>query len=498
MDAQVMGAQSSQAAVHVALKENELRTLDAVIQATTINDQNEKAQARSEIDLLISKVMAGQIKLEGRVERALRQYILKLDEAISAQVSAVMHHEKFQRLEATWRGLSYLVRNTQIIKDIQLCVLNVTRDELDEDLKSAKAFDKSLFYRKLVEDVYETAGGNPYSAVIGDYEFDQSNADIECLNRIASVAALAHAPFLAAASARMFDLNDFTELPTKHVDLGVQFAKDKYINWNAFRDTEESRYVGLVAPHFLAREPFHEGNYKASFKFKEAVDGRDHKKYLWANAAYAFGARLTDAFFNFGWTTAIIGEESGGRVDNLPLHYFQTEVGTQAIKCPTETKISDPRWAEMADQGFIPLVYKDNSNFATFYTAPSCQRPAVYDKSTANANARLSASLPYIFAASRFAHYLKVINRTKLGTFATRKNLEDYLNRWILNYVVGNEDASQELKSTYPLQEARVDVESVEGKPGWYRAVAYLKPHMHLEAVTTSLRLVADLPQKKQ
>ena len=201
---------------------------------------------------------------------------------------------------------------------------------------------------------------------------------------------------------------------------------------------------------------------------------------------------------NFGWTTAIIGEESGGRVDNLPLHYFQTEVGTQAIKCPTETKISDPRWAEMADQGFIPLVYKDNSNFATFYTAPSCQRPAVYDKSTANANARLSASLPYIFAASRFAHYLKVINRTKLGTFATRKNLEDYLNRWILNYVVGNEDASQELKSTYPLQEARVDVESVEGKPGWYRAVAYLKPHMHLEAVTTSLRLVADLPQKKQ
>lgn len=474
------------------------QNLDAVIAATTVNDQKEKEIARGEIDILITKVMEGQIKLEGRVERALREYIGQLDEAISAQVSAVLHHPKFQRLEATWRGLNYLVRNTQIIKDIKLRVLNVTRDELDEDLKSAKAFDKSRFHKKLVEDVYEMAGGNPYSAVIGDLEFDASNSDIEFLGRLSKVCAQAHAPFIAAASARMFDLNDYTELPDKHVDLGVQFAKPKYINWNAFRDTEESRYVGLVAPHFLAREPYHDGNYQASFTFREDVDGRDHSKYLWANAAYAFGARLTDAFFNFGWTTAIIGEESGGRVENLPLHYFQTEVGTQAIKCPSETKISDPRWAEMADQGFIPLVYKDNTNYATFYTAPSCQRPAIYDRASANANARLSASLPYIFAASRFAHYLKVINRTKLGTFATRKTLEDYLNRWILNYVVGNEDASQELKSTYPLQEARVDVESVAGKPGWYRAVAYLKPHMHLEAVSTSLRLVADLPQKKQ
>ena len=495
MEAQTMQSQSQRS---VQLTDLQQQNLDAVIKATTINSEQEKGLARSEIDLLIAKVMEGQIKLEGRIERALRKYIAELDESISKQVSAVMHHEKFQRLEATWRGMQHLVRNTQITKDIKLRVLNVTRDELHEDLKEAKAFDKSKFYKKLVEDVYDTAGGNPYSAVIGDYEFDNSNTDIECLSRISKVSALAHAPFIAAASARMFDLNDFTELPNKHVDLGVEFSKQKYINWNQFRETEESRYIGLVAPHFLAREPYSENNYKSSFNFREDVSGRDHSKYLWANAAYAFGARLTDAFFNFGWTTAIIGEESGGRVDNMPLHYFDTDVGIQSIKCPTETKISDSRWAEMADQGFIPLVYKENSNFATFYTAPSCQRPAVYDLASANANARLSASLPYIFAASRFAHYLKVINRTKLGTFATRKNLEDYLNRWILNYVVGNEDASQELKSTYPLQEARVDVESVDGKPGWYRAVAYLKPHMHLEAVTTSLRLVADLPQKKQ
>lgn len=495
MEAQTMQSQGQRA---FALDERQEQNLNAVIQATTINDRREKEVARSEIDLLISKVMDGQIKLEGRIERALRQYIGELDQAISKQVSAVLHHEKFQRLEATWRGLQYLVRNTQIIKDIKLRVLNVTRDELNEDLKEAKAFDKSLFYKKLVENVYDMAGGHPYSAVIGDFEFDNSNTDIECLSRISKVAALAHAPFIAAASARMFELNDFTDLPNKFIDLGVQFSDKKYINWNEFRDTEESRYVGLVAPHFLAREPYNPSNCKVSFNFHEDVNGRDHSKYLWANAAYAFGARLTDAFFNYGWTTAIIGEESGGRVESLPLHYFDTDVGTQAIKCPTETKISDSRWAEMADQGFIPLVYKENSNFATFYTAPSCQRPAVYDRASANANARLSAGLPYIFAASRFAHYLKVINRTKLGTFATRKNLEDYLNRWILNYVVGNEDASQELKATYPLQEARVDVESVDGKPGWYRAVAYLKPHMHLEAVTTSLRLVADLPQKKQ
>lgn len=474
------------------------QSLDAVISATTVNDKKERDSARGEIDLLIAKVMSGQIKLEGRVERALRKYISELDTLISKQVSAVLHHPKFQKLESTWRGLQFLVRNTQITKDLKLRVLNVTRDELHEDLKNAKAFDKSRYYKKLVEEVYETAGGEPYAAVIGDFEFDSSNTDIEFLTEMSKVSALAHAPFVAAASARMFDLNDFTELPDKHVDLGVQFAKPKYINWNQFRETEESRYVGLVAPRFLVREPYSEGNCKASFAFREEVDGRDHSKYLWANAAYAFGARLTDAFFNYGWTTAIIGEESGGRVENLPLHYFDTEVGSQAIKCPTETKISDPRWAELADQGFIPLVYKENTNFATFYTAPSCQRPQVYDRSSANANARLSASLPYIFAASRFAHYLKVINRTKLGSFATRKTLEDFLNRWILNYVVGNEDASQELKSSYPLQEARIDVETVAGKPGWYRAVAYLKPHMHLEAVTTSLRLVADLPQKKQ
>ena len=476
----------------VVLTEMQQKDLDAVIQSMRINDEKEQAAAHSEIDGLISKVLDRQIKLEEPLEYALGNYIAEIDALISDLVSAILHHEKFQRLEATWRGIYYLVRNTQITKDIKIRILNVTRDELDKDLKSAKAADRSLFYKKLVED------SNPYSAVICDFEFDNSNDDIEHLSRVAKVAALAHAPFIAAASAGMFDINDFTELSDRHIDFDAQFSTPKYLNWNAFRDTEESRYVGLVAPRFLVREPYHDGNYcNASFNFTEDVKGHEHSKYLWSNAAYAFGARLTDAFFNFGWTTAIIGEEGGGRVENLPLHCFTMEVGVQGIKCPTEIRISDSGWAEMSDQGFIPLVYRENTNFATFYTALSCQHPAVYDRaSSANANARLSVSLPYIFAASRFAHYVKVIYRTKLGTFMARKNLEDYLNRWILNYVVDNEDASQELKTAYPLKEARIDVEEVEGQPGRYRAVAYLKPHMHIEATIAALRLVVDLPHR--
>ena len=275
MEAQTATQAQSPQAIAIHLDPALNQSLEAVIGATTINDQTEKDSARSEIDLLIAKVMSGQIQLNGRVERSLRSYIDQLDKLISQQVSEVMHDSKFQRLESTWRGLQYLVRNTQIIKDIKLRVLNATRDELHEDLLNAKAFDKSRYYKKLVEEVYESAGGEPYSAVIGDFDFDSSNKDIEFLKEMAKVSALAHAPFIASASAKMFDLNDFTELPDKHVDLGVQFAKPKYINWNQFREMEESRYIGLVAPRFLVREPYSESNYKASFAFKEDVDGRD-------------------------------------------------------------------------------------------------------------------------------------------------------------------------------------------------------------------------------
>lgn len=476
----------------------EERTLDAILTSTAGNDSTEHAAARDEIGLLISKITEGQLKVEGPIEHVLRKFIADLDSLIADQVSTILHHENFQRLEATWRGLHYLVRNTQMTGDIKLRILDVAREELDDDLILAKTVEESCFHKKVVTNVYEMAGGHPYCALIGDFEFDNSQRDIDCLSRIAEVATLAHAPFIASVSAQMFDLKDFTELPRVHIDLGVQFSKAKYINWNAFRETSESRYVGLVVPRFMVRTPYNSDNYKASFSFDEDVREGSHRKYLWANAAYAFGARLTEAYSMFGWTTAITGAESLGRDLHLPFHHFDTKEGGRGVKGPTEAPISAHRGAELADQGFIPLVGNSNADFATFFEAPSCQRPAVYESEKANTNARLATSLPCVFAASRFMHYIKVINRTKLGYFRNQKILEDYLNRWILNYVVGNEDASQELKANYPLQEARINIESVEGKPGYYRAVAYLKPHLHMERLTTTMRLVTELPMAKR
>lgn len=486
-------------AQHAALiySDKQKSLLDGVIAATTVRGDDGDAQmAKDEIALLIERVMSKEITLEGRVERVLSSYIKALDQRISAQVNAVLHNKEFQRLEATWRGIHYVVSKTQIKEDIKLRVFNVAKSELAKDLLAGVPFDRTQLYNKAFLKVYEQAGGEPYAALIGDYEFDASSTDVKLLKKLAETCAMGHAPFIAAAGAKMFKLNDFTELPDKHVDLGVLFDKDDYAEWKSFRAMEESRYVGLTVPHFLLREPYNVENYKAPFVFNEEVDGRDHSKYLWGNAAFAFAGRLTDAYFAHGWTSAIIGEENGGRVSDLPLHRFDTGRGSREIKPPAETLISDPRWAELADQGFIPLVWKMGTDYATFYTAPSCQKPKRYDLPAATANARLSATLPYLFAASRFAHYLKVINRTQLGTFKTRDTLEEYLNRWINNYVVGNDNASDEIKAAYPLREARVEVKEIDGKPGYYNAVAWLRPHLHLEGLSMSMRLVAQIPKK--
>lgn len=489
---------AGQAAPAVTYNDAQKSLLAGVINATTVRgDDRDKSAAEGEIALLIDRILKNEVKLESRVERTLRKYIEALDQKISAQVNAILHHKDFQRLEATWRSIYYVVKNTQIRDDIKLRVFNVSKDEILKDLENADSFDRSQFYNKAFLKVYEQAGGEPYSALIGDYEFDASSTDVKLLREIAKVCAMGHAPFIAAAAAKMFRLNDYTELPDKHIDLGTLFGTDDYAEWKSFRAMDESRYVGLTAPHFLLREPYTQENYRASFVFHEEVDGRDHSKYLWGNAAFAFAGRLTEAFFAYGWTSAIIGEDSGGRVANLPLHRFETDRGSREIKPPAETLISDPRWAELADQGFIPLVWKVGTDYATFYTAPSTQKPKVYDLPAATANARLSATLPYLFAASRFAHYLKVINRRQLGTFKTRDTLEEYLQRWINHYVVGNDNAPDEIKAAHPLREAKIEVKEIEGKPGYYNAVAWLRPHLHLEGLTMSMRLVAQIPKAK-
>ena len=377
---------------------------------------------------------------------------------------------------------------------LKIRVLNISKDELRKDLEKAVEFDQSALFKKVYEEEYGTFGGAPYGALIGDFEFGRHPQDLALLEKVSNVAASAHAPFISAAAPGLLGLETFTDLPNPR-DLAKKFETPDYAKWKSFRESEDSRYVGLTLPHVLMRLPYGPETVPVeAFNFKEDVDGTDHSKYLWGNAAYAMGARLTDAFAKYGWTAAIRGVEGGGRVDGLPTHTFRTDEGEIALKCPTEIAITDRREKELSDLGFIPLVHCKGTDFAAFFGAQSCQKAKKYDTDAANANARLSTQLQYLLAMSRFAHYLKSIMRDKIGSFMTRKDCEDFLNRWISKYVVSTEDAGQEIKAKFPLKEARVEVAEVAGKPGVYKAIAFLKPHFQLDELTVSLRLVAELP----
>jgi type VI secretion system protein ImpC len=424
----------------------------------------------------------------------IQSQIARIDELLSQQLDEILHHPEFQRLEASWRGLHYLVMNTETGTRLKLRLLCLTKQELFKDLDSAIEFDQSNLFRKVYEDEYGTFGGNPFSLLIGDYEFGRHPQDMALLDKIASVAAAAHAPFIGAASARLFDMDSFGELGNPR-DLAKVFESSELIKWRSFQKSEDSRYVSLALPHVLMRLPYGPDTVPVEdFKLVEDVDGTDHAKYLWGNPAYALGQRITNAFALYGWCAAIRGVEGGGRVDGLPTHTFKTDEGDVALKCPTEIAITDRREKELDTLGFIALCHCKGTDYAVFFGGQTTQKPGTYDTDAANANARISARLPYILAASRFAHYLKVICRDKIGSFQTRDTLALYLNRWITNYVLATDDAGQDLKAQYPLREARIDVADVPGKPGAYRAVAFLRPHFQLEELTASLRLVAELP----
>jgi type VI secretion system protein ImpC len=405
-----------------------------------------------------------------------------------------MHHPEFQKLEAAWRGLHYFVMQSETSTQLKIRVLNVSKDEVRKDLEKAVEFDQSALFKKVYEEEYGMFGGAPYGALIGDYEFGRNPQDIGLLEKLSNVAAAAHAPLFTAANSALMGLDSFTDLPNPR-DLAKKFETPDYAKWKSFRESDDSRYVGLALPHILMRLPYGPDTVPVeTFNFKERVDGTDHSKYVWGNAAYAIGARLTDAFAKYGWCAAIRGVEGGGRVDGLPTHTFRTDDGEIAMKCPTEIAITDRREKELSDLGFIPLVHCKGTDYAAFFGMQSCQKSKKYDTDSANANARLSTQLQYMMAMSRFAHYLKAIMRDKIGSFMTRKDCENFLNRWISKYVVSNDDAGPEIKAKFPLKEARVEVAEVPGKPGCYRAVAFLKPHFQLDELTVSLRLVADLP----
>jgi type VI secretion system protein ImpC len=457
-------------------------------------DDYQKEKAKDMIGEFVSQVMSGELTMSKNMDVAINSRIAEIDRLVSAQMNEIMHHEEFQKLEASWRGLHHLIKNSLTGPQLKIKVMSVTKADMLKDFERALEFDQSAMFKKIYEEEYGTFGGAPFGALIGDFEFGNHPQDMALLENISQVAAAAHAPFISAASAGMFGWDSFSEMSEVR-DVSKIFDRTEYMKWRSFRESEDSRYVGLTIPHVLMREPYGAATKPTeTFRFEEDVDGRDHKKYLWGNAAYAMGTRLTEAFSMHGWCVAIRGVEGGGLVEGLPTHTFETDEGEVAMKCPTEVAITDRREKEFADNGFMPLVHCKGTDYAAFFGTQSANKAKKYDSDAANANARLSAQMQYIFAVSRFAHYLKSMMRDKVGSFMSQKDTERFLNQWINNYVTDDDTASPLTKAQYPLREARVDVSEIAGKPGCYRAVAFLRPHFQLDELSVSLRLVADLP----
>jgi type VI secretion system protein ImpC len=472
--------------------------LDQVIKATKPQSDKEAERAKDYFRQFLDQVVKPGQVVSNDVEQNIKFWIAQLDKKVSAQLNEVMHHKDFQKLESTWRGLHYLVHQSETGESLKIKVLNVSKRDLFKDLEKAVEFDQSALFKKVYEDEYGQLGGEPYGMLVGDYEFSRHPEDISLLKMVSNVAAASHAPFVSAADPKLFNLERFDEL-SKPRDLAKIFMGVEYASWKSFRESEDSRYVALTLPHVLGRLPYGENFKKVDeFNFEEFVDGKDHDKYLWMNAAWAYGARITDAFAKYGWMARTRGVEGGGKVEGLPVHTFPTDDGDVAMKCPTEIAISDRREFELSNLGFLPLLHSKNRDFAVFMGAQSCQKPKQYFDPAANSNAELSTKFNYIMCVSRFAHYLKVMARDKIGSFMEVKDCERWLNDWINNYVITNpEAAGDEAKAKSPLADARVEVREVKGKPGWYEAVAWLRPHFQLETLSTSMRLVAEVPKKK-
>ena len=490
-----MADKAKQAEAQVEEQVQEVGLLDQILtEGRMARDDYQKEQAKDMIGEFVNQVMSGELTMSKNMDVAINARIAEIDRLLSAQLNEIMHHEEFQKLEGSWRGLHHLVKNSLTGPQLKIRVMSATKKDLLKDFERALEFDQSTLFKKIYEDEYGMFGGAPYGAILGDYEFGNHPQDLALLEKISEVAAAAHAPFLSAASPDMFGWDEFSQM-TDVRDISKIFDTTMYAKWRSFRDSEDSRYVGLTLPHVLGRVPYGAATRPTeTFNFEESVDGTDHKKYLWTNAAYALGTRLTEAFSMHGWCVAIRGVEGGGLVDGLPTHTFETDEGEVAMKCPTEVAITDRREKEFSDNGFIPLVHCKGTDYAAFFATQSCQKSKKYDTDAANANARLSTQLQYIFAVSRFAHYLKSMVRDKIGSFMSRQEAQIFLNRWISNYVLENDVAPAAQKAKYPLREARVDVSEVPGKPGVYRAVAFLRPHFQLDELSVSLRLVADLP----
>ncbi|MBS0544921.1 MAG: type VI secretion system contractile sheath large subunit [Proteobacteria bacterium] len=434
------------------------------------------------------------------VVKSIEAIIAELDRKLTEQVNVILHHPDFQKLEGAWRGLHYLINNTETDEMLKIRVMNITKLDLGKTLKKFKgtAWDQSPLFKKVYEEEYGQFGGEPFGCLVGDYYFDQSPPDVELLGEMSKVAAAAHSPFIAGASPTLMQMDSWQELANPR-DLTKIFLTPEYAAWRSLRESDDARYIGLAMPRFLSRLPYGAKTSPVEeFDFEEDTGSADHTRYTWANAAYAMAVNINRSFKLYGWCSRIRGIESGGAVEGLPVHTFPTDDGGVDMKCPTEIAISDRREAELAKNGFMPIVHRKNSDFAAFIGAQSLQKPAEYDDPDATANANLSARLPYLFACCRFAHYLKCIVRDKIGSFKEKDDMQRWLQKWIMNYVDGDPaHSSEQTKARKPLAAAEVQIEEVEGNPGYYTSKFFLRPHYQLEGLTVSLRLVSKLPSAK-
>jgi type VI secretion system protein ImpC len=488
-------ASASSQASPSTLETQEKGLLDQIVEQGRFGvESSSRERGKNLVKEFVAQVLDGSMTVAKDAEMMINARIAQIDHLLSLQLNEILHHPQFQKLEGSWRGLKYLMDNSETGVGLKIRVMNVTKKELLRDIEKAPEFDQSAIFKKVYEEEYGVFGGAPFGALIGDYEFGKHPEDMALLEGLSHVAAQAHAPFVSAAGADLFNLESYTSLDAPR-DLAKIFDSSEYAKWKSFRQSEDSRYVALCLPRTLSRMPYGKDSKPIDeFSYEEHVDGTDHSKYLWMNAAYSLGAKMTQSFSLYGMCVAMRGVEGGGLVEGLPVHNFNTDEGDVALKCPTEVPITDRREKELADLGFVPLVHCKGTDYAAFFSVQSCQKPKVYDSDSANANARLSAQLPYIMAVSRFAHYLKAMMRDKIGSFMSRDEAESFLNRWITNYVTPDDSASPAAKAARPLRDARIDVSEVAGKPGVYRAVAFLRPHFQLDELTVSLRLVAELP----
>lgn len=484
-----------------AAVEAELDAFSALLQKEFKPKTDEAKEAvTTAVRTLAEQALADTAIVSADAVKTIESIIAAIDQKLTEQINKILHHEDFQKLESAWRGLNYLVNNTETDEQLKIRVLSISKTDLHKTLKRYKGtnWDQSPIFKKLYEEEFGQFGGEPYGCLVGDFYFDQSPQDVELLTEMAKVSAAAHAPFISAVSPTVFQMDTWQDLANPR-DLTKIFQTPEYAAWRSLRESEDSKYIGLAMPRFLSRLPYGaKTNPVEAFAFEEDTEGSDHSKYTWANAAYAMATNINRSFKEYGWVSRIRGIESGGAVENLPVHTFPTDDGGVDMKCPTEIAISDRREAELAKNGFMPLIHRKNSDFAAFIGAQSLHKPAEYDDPDASANANLAARLPYLFATCRFAHYLKCIVRDKLGSFKERDDMARWLSNWINQYVDGDPaNSSESTKARKPLAAAEVVVEEVEGNPGYYSSKFFLRPHYQLEGLTVSLRLVSKLPSVK-